>query len=182
MPLTKTEKETLLRVARAAVETIVKRVDPPLIEAQGASMQERRGAFVSLHKGGRLRGCIGMFASDTPLCKTIAGMAKAAATQDTRFAPVLPDELQDIEIEISALSPLKKIKDVSEIEVGRHGIYIIKGMNRGVLLPQVATELGLGREEFLDQTCLKAGLPAGSWRKGAEILVFEAEIFREGSG
>lgn len=181
MPLTETEKNGLLKLARASIEGLVKGAPEARIEAEGPSMLEKRGAFVSLHKEGRLRGCIGVFSPDTPLYKTVFDMARAAAAQDPRFVPVEPDEIKDIEIEISALTPLREIKDISEIEVGRHGIYVVKGLKRGVLLPQVAVEMGLDREEFLDQTCMKAGLAAGCWRKGAQILVFEAEIFRDGA-
>ncbi len=178
MALTKKEKDTLLRVARTSIAALVK--DDPGIEIdETPALAEDSGAFVSLHKKGALRGCIGTFASPAPLYKTVADMAVAAASKDPRFSPVAPDELPDIKIEISVISPLREVKNPEEIEVGRHGIYITKGRNRGVLLPQVAVEHGFDRCEFLDQTCLKAGLPEGSWRRGATIFVFEAEIFSE---
>ena len=105
-------------------------------------------------------------------------MAEAAALRDPRFPPVNEKELPDLEIEISVLTPLKKIADVSEIEVGKHGIYIKKGWNSGLLLPQVATEYGWNRQTFLEHTCQKAGLPSNAWKeKGTEIYIFSADIF-----
>ena len=106
-------------------------------------------------------------------------MAIAAATQDPRFSPVTPDELPYISLEISILSPIKEIKDPFEIEIGRHGLYIAQGKKRGVLLPQVAIENRFDRFTFLEQTCLKAGLPPSSWLEGATIFTFEADIFAE---
>ncbi len=181
MPLTTLEKDFLLKTARTAMETCVRdepcpRSDPP------GTLNEGRGAFVTLHKGTELRGCIGTFAEDKPICEVVTEMAVSAAVMDSRFSPVEAHELKHIWIEISALSPLSEIEDTSKIEVGRHGIYIIKGSDHGVLLPQVATEHGLDRNAFLDLTCQKAGLARGSWRDGAKILIFEAEIFREESG
>jgi hypothetical protein len=178
MPLTTLEKEFLLKTARTALETCVRdepcpRPDPP------GTLGEGRGAFVTLHKGAELRGCIGTFSEERPICEVVTEMAVSAAVKDSRFSPVEAHELDDIWIEISALSPLVEIEDHEEIEVGRHGIYIIKGFSRGVLLPQVATKHGLDRNAFLDLTCRKAGLANGSWRDGAKILIFEAEIFRE---
>ena len=163
MALTKEEKYTLLKVARASLETLVNKGPGMEIDAS-KGLAEDSGAFVSLHKGGALRGCIGTFASPAPLYRTVADMAVAAASKDPRFVPVEPDELPDVKIEISVISPLREIKNVEEIEVGRHGIYITKGRNRGVLLPQVAIAHGFDKYEFLDQTCIKAGLAAGSWR------------------
>ena len=179
MPLTDPEKNSLLNIARLLIETYIRDRRMPSVEVTQPALKEGRGAFVSLHKKSGLRGCIGRFDFDTPLYKTVIEMAVSAATQDSRFSPVAPKELKDITIEISALTPLKEVKDPSEIIVGRHGIYIIKGFHRGVLLPQVAVESGLDREEFLDQTCLKAGLPLGAWKKDAKIYIFEAEIFKE---
>ncbi len=107
-------------------------------------------------------------------------MAVAAASQDPRFPPLSRDELDEVDLEISVLSPLRRIKDVSEIEVGKHGIYIISPRGRGVLLPQVATEYGWDRDTFLDQTCVKAGLAPGCWRDpSTEIYIFSAQIFGE---
>jgi AmmeMemoRadiSam system protein A len=106
-------------------------------------------------------------------------MAVSAATEDPRFPTLEPAELGKVAIEISVLTPFEKISDPEVIEVGRHGLYMEKGMNRGLLLPQVATEYGWDRYHFLDQTCLKAGLPAGAWKEGADIYTFSAQIFNE---
>lgn len=179
MPLTSAEKNSLLKIARLVIETYVRERHLPSVEVTQPALMEGRGAFVSLHKDSGLRGCIGRFDFDTPLYKTVAEMAFSAATQDSRFSPVAPEELENIIIEISALTPLKEVTDTSEIIIGRHGIYIVKGFHRGVLLTQVAIENSFDREEFLDQTCLKAGLPLGAWKKGAKIYIFEAEIFKE---
>ncbi len=180
MALSEEDKKALLGMARATIESYVRDGRVPDFDVTAAALLEKRGAFVTLHKNGRLRGCIGLFACDKPLYRTVIDMAVAAATQDPRFPPVSPGELDSLRIEISVLSPMKKVEDVGEIEVGRHGIYIVKGGSRGVLLPQVAVEHGFDREEFLDQTCLKAGLPPGCWRQCADIYIFEAEVFSEG--
>jgi len=180
MPLNETEKKELLKAARASIEACVNKklkMLNPVVESE--ALKNDAGAFVSIHKNGRLRGCIGVFASKDPLWKTVQDMAKSAATQDPRFVPVEAEELPSIDIEISVLSPSRKITDVNEIEVGRHGIYIMQGRNRGVLLPQVAIDHGFDRDEFLSETCIKAGLDPEAWRNGAEIYIFEAEIFGE---
>ncbi|GMR04127.1 MAG: AmmeMemoRadiSam system protein A [Thermodesulfobacteriota bacterium] len=184
MPLTKEEKKILLRLARRAIEKkLLKAPDPAdAVEEEAlksGALNEHRGLFVTLHNSGMLRGCIGVFTSDEPLYEKVQEMSVSAAFMDPRFPPLEAGELKSVEIEISVLSPLREIKDVNEIEVGRHGIYIIDGSARGVLLPQVAVEHGFDRETFLDQTCLKAGLAPGCWKRGARILVFEAEIFKE---
>ena len=141
---------------------------------------EPRGAFVTLHKHGALRGCIGYVEAIKPLYKTVQEMAIAAAFQDPRFPGLKADEFNNIEIEISVMSPLEKITDVNKIEVGKHGIIIKSGFNSGLLLPQVATEQGWDRDTFLEHTCYKAGLPGNIWKKpDTEILIFSAEVFSE---
>lgn len=181
MPISDEEKKLLLKIARETVVAAAtgKAAPEPAIPPYEA-LKENRGAFVTLHKDGGLRGCIGVFTGDEPLYKIVKDLAGAAAIRDNRFSPVEEYELKDILIEISALTALRPIKDVSEIEVGRHGIYIVKGFQRGVLLPQVAALHQMTRDEFLDNTCLKAGLAQGCWKRGAEIYVFEAEVFGEG--
>ena len=177
------ERRVLLKTARSAIARKLGRDDPG--EAGGAeggseALSSRSGAFVTLHKHGALRGCIGRFTSDGPLTGTVEEMAEAAAFEDPRFAPLGSDELDQVDLEISVLTPMKRITDLDEIEVGRHGIYIIKGYNRGVLLPQVATERGWDRETFLRQTCLKAGLGQQEYKDpDTEIYVFSAEVFGE---
>jgi AmmeMemoRadiSam system protein A len=104
-------------------------------------------------------------------------MGRAAAAEDPRFPRVTPEEVPELGVEISVLTPLRPVADPAEVEVGRHGVCVVEGARRGVLLPQVAVEWGCDRETFLDQTCRKAGLPPDAWRHGAQILVFEAEVF-----
>lgn len=174
------EKQRLLEVARRGVEAAAHGNLPDGAEPDLEGLGFERGAFVTLHRQGQLRGCIGNFTGDGPLVKTVENMAVAAALHDPRFPPVSPAELADLDLEISVLSPLTPIKDVSEIEVGKHGIYIISPRGRGVLLPQVATEWGWDRDTFLDQTCVKAGLRPGCWRQDdVQILIFHAQVFGE---
>ena len=174
------EKNALLKIARDAIGARVIKKSQTLNPAtESGALQEDAGAFVSLHKNGRLRGCIGVFASKEPLWKTVQDNAVAAAFKDPRFTPVEAEELPQIDIEISVLSPLRQITEVNEIEVGRHGIFIMQGRCRGVLLPQVAIEYGFDRESFLAETCLKADLPEDAWQNGASIYIFDAEVFGE---
>lgn len=169
----------MLGLARLTIRTYLAKGRFPEYEPQGDGLKKNMGAFVSLHEGERLRGCIGVFVSEKPLYRTVMEMGVSAATDDPRFSSVTTEELPRINIEISVISPLEKIKDIVEIEVGRHGLYIVKGKRRGVLLPQVATEFGFDCDTFLDQTCVKAGLMPGDWREGADIYIFEAEVFSE---
>lgn len=178
--LTKQEQDILLKLARDTIRIwLTEQRKPPLPDAKGI-LGEKCGAFVTLHKKGHLRGCIGNIIGHMPLVETIQEMAIAASTQDPRFHRVTPEELEEIDIEISVLSPLREIKDVNEIEVGIHGIIMSKGMFQGLLLPQVATEYGWDRETFLNHTCLKAGLPEGAWKdKNTRIEIFSAQVFGE---
>jgi len=174
------EKKALLGLARTAIAEKLKTARPKAKAPDSPALSSERGAFVSLHKRGRLRGCIGNFSTTSPLTRTVEDMAQAAAFEDPRFPPLSPEELDQVDIEISVLTPLRRIKNVEEIEVGRHGIYIIQGPSRGVLLPQVATEQGWDRQAFLENTCLKAGLKPGCWRDPkTEIYIFSAEVFGE---
>ena len=173
-------KKKLLEIARSSIQAYLKSKKAPEISVEEPLLQEKRGAFVTLTKNLQLRGCIGRFEPEIPLSEIVSQMAIAAATADPRFPPLREEELKNIRIEISALTPLKRIKDVEEIKVGTHGIYIVKGFDRGVLLPQVATEHKWDRTTFLEQTCWKAGLPQDAWKdKDAEIYIFSAEIFHE---
>lgn len=180
--LTDGEKKILLKLARETITSWVRdgrKPPPPKIEG---NLGVETGAFVTLHKKGELRGCIGHMIGETPLIETIQNMAVAAATEDPRFDKVTSSELDDIDIEISVLSPMKRITDVKEIEVGRHGILLGKGWARGVLLPQVATEQGWDRDTFLTHTCYKAGLPGDTWKDPETIIeIFSAQIFGERS-
>jgi len=178
--LNEEEKQTLLLLARTTVERVVRGDEPPPLPEGPPAIKQPMGAFVTLHYKGSLRGCIGMMEAREPLDETVREMAEAAALRDYRFHPVTPPELADIEIEISALSPLRRITNISGIEIGTHGIWITKGMNRGVLLPQVATEQGWDRMTFLQQTCRKAFLPPDAWKDPETIIeIFSAQIFRE---
>jgi AmmeMemoRadiSam system protein A len=133
---------------------------------------------VTLKNKGILRGCIGFIEPVFPLYETVIRGAIYAACQDYRFPPVTADELNDLEIEISVLTTPEKIRNPQVIEVGRHGLIIAKGENKGLLLPQVAVENGWGLKEFLEQACLKAGLPTDAWKTGADMYIFEAIVFR----
>ena len=145
--------------------------------AQCTMLNSKCGAFVSLHKNGRLRGCIGHFGEDTPLHEIVAEMARAAAFEDPRFMPVTADELADIDIEISVLTPMRRIKSLDDFELRRHGIYIRKGYRSGTFLPQVADEVNWTKEEFVGHCSQdKAGLGWDGWRD-AELYVYEAIVF-----
>jgi AmmeMemoRadiSam system protein B/AmmeMemoRadiSam system protein A len=176
--LTPQEKKALLELARKTIEAKCRRERAPEPEAQSPTFNEPRGAFVTIHKQGRLRGCIGQIHARQALVKTVAEMAIAAAFDDPRFPPLRREELKDIDIEISVLTPLRRITDVGEIQVGTHGIYLRRGGYSGLLLPQVATEWGWDRNTFLEHTCEKAHLPKDAWKdKDTEIYIFSAEVF-----
>ena len=178
--LNKKEQKTLLTIARNVLEEYIAKGSIPKLEVQDKRLLEKRGAFVTLTKQGNLRGCIGYIAPMLPLYKAVSDMTVAASTRDMRFPPVTKEELKDIHIEVSVLSPLKLINNISEIEVGKHGLYISRGDYAGLLLPQVATQYLWNREEFLRQTCLKAGLPPNTWKeKGTQIYIFSTQIFSE---
>ena len=175
------EKTVLLAIARKAIETCVQTGQTYIEPREEMALNLRNGCFVSIKQRGHLRGCIGNFQSELPLFREVAEMAVASATKDPRFYPMREDDLRDFDLEISVLSPLRKVENIEEIEVGRHGIYLEKGYYRGVLLPQVAIEHGWDRETFLKQTCLKAGLPTNAWTaEDTEIYLFSAQIFGNG--
>ncbi|HID96792.1 MAG TPA: AmmeMemoRadiSam system protein A [Thermodesulfobacteriaceae bacterium] len=176
--LTEQERRFLLNLAGSAIESELEGRPFTLPMVTNSRLLEHQGAFVTIHIRGRLRGCIGTFTADKPLYETIADMALSAAFRDPRFPPLTPSEFKDIDIEISVLSPMKLISEINEIEIGTHGIYIVNGPWRGVLLPQVATEHGWDQTTFLDQTCIKAGLAPGCWKDPeTRIYIFSAEIF-----
>ena len=179
--VTSPDQERLLRLARQALEARVRRQPAPRIDSGGA-LDWRRGAFVTIHCGGVLRGCLGRIDVDAPLGKTVAHLAAAVSDSDPRFTPVSSPELADISLEISVLTPERELGSVAEIEIGRHGLVVEDGGRRGLLLPQVATEHQWDRDTFLAHACLKASLPADAWRRGARILVFEAQVFAETAG
>ncbi|MBD1399076.1 AmmeMemoRadiSam system protein A [Pelovirga terrestris] len=178
--ITDTAAQVLLNIARTAIahEINQQSFNPPPREEQ--SLNERAGCFVTLKMNGQLRGCIGNFQSRRPLFQEVALMAAAAATQDPRFSPLTKPELDQIHLEITILSPLEKISGPDDITIGEHGIYLEHGINRGVLLPQVATEHQWDALTFLRQTCNKAGLSADMWQApDAEIYRFSGEIIAE---
>jgi len=178
--LSQGEKERLLQIAKSAIEEKVRGIEVRPAEVSSGRLQEELGVFVTIHKLGSLRGCIGYVQGMKPLHQAVQEMALAAAFGDPRFPPVEAQELGDLEVEISVLSPLQRIQDVSEIQVGTHGILIQHGSFSGLLLPQVATQYGWDRTTFLQQTCLKAGLNPEAWSDSqAEIFVFSADIFGE---
>ncbi len=182
--LSREERDFLLKVAKDSIarKLGVTETSHTKEEAEGVGprINQDRGCFVTLHKRGQLRGCIGIFEARGPLWQNVEEMAAQAAFNDPRFRPLSRGEFDEIDIEISALTPLRQVNSVDEVKVGEHGIYITRGLNRGVLLPQVATEQGWDRDTFLDHTCMKAGLSAGCWRRpDTTIEIFSAEIFGE---
>ncbi len=176
--LTPQQKKILLQVARETIEKVTAGKPHPSFEFDDPIFREERGAFVSIHKNGSLRGCIGYVHAIKPLLETIIEMAEAAAMHDPRFHPVQSDEVNDLEIEISVLTPLRRIKKNDEIKVGVHGLMLEKGFSSGLLLPQVATEYNWERKTFLEHTCMKAGLDRDAWKdKDTKIYVFSADVF-----
>jgi AmmeMemoRadiSam system protein B/AmmeMemoRadiSam system protein A len=177
--LTPEDKKKLLTLARETILRYLTSETIPLARGFSPAAQVRQGAFVTLKEHGELRGCIGHMLPDSPLCRTVGAMALEAAFQDRRFPPMTLDEVSELEIEISALTPWRTVPDASGIVLGRDGVVIRKAGRSAVYLPQVATEQGWTREEMLDSLCLKAGLARGSWKQGAELLTFQAEVFSE---
>ncbi len=179
--LNKAQKKRLLEIARNSIAVYLKTNKKMELTETDPLLLKEMGAFVTLHKGGELAGCIGNLIGQQALYLTVRDMAVEAAVGDPRFSPVTLEELKDIEIEISALSPLKRIESADEIEMGIHGVLLRSGFNSGVFLPQVATETGWSKEEFLSQLCSqKAGLPPLAWKdKSTEIYIFTAEVFSE---
>lgn len=176
--LSEEERQGLLRFARASIVaylTAGPRPAPPKL----ADPNRHAGAFVTLTTEGELRGCIGYPGATGDLNDVVAEAAVAAATQDPRFPPLAVSDLPRLHVEISVLTPIEPVRHLEEIEVGRDGLVAEQGYRRGLLLPQVASEYGWDREEFLSHTCLKAGLRADAWRGGAAISRFQAEVFEE---
>jgi AmmeMemoRadiSam system protein A len=177
--LSNDDKSALLKIARQSlVETIVngRRWQP---DAPTGILAERRGAFVTLHIRGKLRGCVGQVETHNSLAETVARCAISAASEDDRFNSVQPDEVAQLQIEISVLSPPKPITP-NEVVIGKHGLIAECGPFRGLLLPQVATERHWTAEKFLSETCLKAGLPSDAWKsEETQIFGFAAEVFSD---
>lgn len=177
MNLTEEEKKLLKDLALDTIEA--KLAGKPLAEPTITErLKEKRGAFVTIRKKGQLRGCIGYIRGVAPLHSTVKDMAVQAAFHDPRFRPLDRTEFGEIDIEISVLTPMRKVTDIEEIQVGTHGIYLEKGVNAGLLLPQVATEYGWDRTTFVENTCMKAGLPRDAYKQpGMTIYVFGADVF-----
>ena len=177
--LTKDLQKYLLGLAREAIRNHLEGRAKPKVEKKDKILSEKRGAFVTLTIAGQLRGCIGYPLPIKPLAEAVLDMAVAAATQDPRFDPLEAEDLDKVHIEISVLSLPRKVKGPEDVEVGKHGIIISKGGNKGLLLPQVPTEYGWDRETYLRSGCLKAGLDPNEWKKGVTIEVFTAQVFSE---
>src|SRR5690242_13976733 len=172
------DRAVLLRIAREAIAAHVLGTTLPDLDLPGALSEPGR-AFVTLHHGGELRGCIGHIQLDEPLGRVVAQCAVAACSADPRFSAVTAAELPRVAIELSILGPLELAGGPDEIEIGRHGLVAERGWQRGLLLPQVATEWRWDCRTFVEQTCHKAGLPRDAWRHGATLWKFEAEVFGE---
>lgn len=173
------EKKLLIEVARRALVAAVEHGKALDALPAEANLMEPGGAFVSLHCGARLRGCVGQMDSDQPLVQVVCYCARAAALEDPRFDPVRPPELAEIKIELSILSRLEEIAP-ERIEAGRHGLMVSRGRQRGVLLPQVATQFRWPAARFLEETCAKAGFERDAWKDpGTRIEAFTAEVFAE---
>ena len=179
--LNQDEKKELLRLAKNTIEKFLKFSEFKIEDTKLSSLKEKRyGVFVTLKKFGELRGCIGYVEPIKPLYELVQMAAYSAAFEDPRFPPLNKNELNFIKLEISMLGKPHQIEDISEIEIGKHGLIIEKGFNRGLLLPQVATEYGWDVKEFLSHTCLKAGLSPDCWEDpNTKIYVFEGIVFEE---
>jgi AmmeMemoRadiSam system protein A len=178
-PLTAADRAALLAAARDAIRCELDGVPFDAGEVS-AALRQPGGAFVSLHKSGELRGCIGTLDDTKPLIESVTWSAVAAATRDHRFSRLSLDELARVDLEVSVLGVFREVSDPGEITVGRDGLYLRAGMASGILLPQVATERGWDRETFLDHLCLKAGIPARTWRRSDCVIErFGAEVFGE---
>jgi AmmeMemoRadiSam system protein A len=172
------ERALLLKLAHEAIATAAagRKFVPA---APSAHLSELRGAFTTLYLHGELRGCVGYATAIAPLYRTVADTAQAAAFEDPRFPALQAEEVPELEVSLSILSPLERI-DPENIEIGRHGLVVARSTQRGLLLPQVPVEHGWDRVTFLEQTCRKAGLPPDAWEHGATVEAFTAEVFGDG--
>ncbi len=173
------QREKLIEIVKYEVKSAANSNRIESYDSDDPGMNQKSGVFVTLYDSKKqLRGCIGYIESDKPLINTISRAARAAAMSDPRFSPVTPEEVEDLIVDISILSPMRVIDHIEEVAVGVHGLLISRGSYRGLLLPQVATKYKWDRERFLDEACIKAGLSANDWRKqSVEIKVFSAEVF-----
>ena len=174
------DRRQLLRIARAAVQARVSGQPAPAGDPPTQALARLAAVFATLHRGGKLRGCIGHVEADRPLLRVVAECAAAAATEDPRFPPVTVDELPSLFIELSILGSFERVASLEQIEIGRHGLLVELHRQRGLLLPQVATEWQWDRATFVEQTYHKAGLARDAWPAGgATLWRFEAEVFGE---
>jgi AmmeMemoRadiSam system protein A len=176
------DQRQLLAIARRSIEAAVRRGPLAAVVAgpPSAGMEEPAAAFVTIHEHGQLRGCIGLMRFDDPLWLNVRDAAAAAALDDPRFLPVGESELPALELEVSVLDPPVELPDPAGFIAGRHGVVVERGMRRGLLLPQVATEMGWDERQMLEAVCRKANLPADSWRDpSTRLLVFESTCFSE---
>ncbi len=179
--LSPTDRAALLGIARGAILSHLGLEPSPALPADGP-LAEERGAFVTVHVAGELRGCIGTFRPQGSLAATVARMAVAAASEDPRFRALRAEEVPELDVAVSALGPPRSLPDPGAVVVGREGLIVARGFHRGTLLPRVAVEQGWNAEEFLKHTCLKAGLPPRAWEDpDVRVEAFEAEEFGEGS-
>jgi AmmeMemoRadiSam system protein A len=178
-PLSSDDWQALMQIARRSISSAVLEGLIPDLPPYPETLKIPRGAFVTLHRAGKLRGCVGQVEDLRPLAEVVARAAIGAGLHDPRFPPVAPGEISNLDIEISVLSPLEPIAPQA-IVAGRHGLLVVRDSRRGVLLPQVAAERGWSSLKFLEETCEKAGLPPDSWRDpAAKIFGFTVEVFQE---
>jgi len=178
--LSEASQDYLLRISRVAIQThLVSGIEPFIPPPTEKERFQKRGAFVTLYHNKRLRGCVGYVQPVTPLFRVVTQCSVSAAVEDKRFPPLKLRELSAIEIELSVLSALQEVKNPLDIEIGRHGLLISHEAQQGLLLPQVAVEHGWKHEQFLEQTCRKAGLQIAVWRNGARLQRFTTTVFRE---
>lgn len=177
--LSEADQRAMLELARKAVREAVLHSRIPDVIRRGGIFSERRGVFVTIHVRGRLQGCIGVTEANESLGEAVVRCAVSAALEDPRFAPMKEPQLEEMSVEISLLSPLEAILPEA-IEIGRHGLLVVNHAQRGLLLPKVATEHGLTRERFLEETCRKAGLPRDAWKDpGTGLFGFTCEVFSD---
>lgn len=177
-PLSDEDRRSLLTLARRSLEQGVQGLGLPDLSGFSGQLLEKAGAFVTLRHQGALRGCIGQVEAHHPVVQTVAECSVSAALHDPRFQPVDPSELPDLAIEVNVLSPPFDIRP-DDIEIGRHGLLVSSLFARGLLLPEVAVEWNWDPQRFLDETCHKAGLPAGAWRQDARVQAFTTQVFAE---
>jgi AmmeMemoRadiSam system protein A len=173
------EKKELLSIARNSIQSYLEHNKIKYPEITNPKFLKKMGVFVTLHADNSLRGCIGYPLPEKPLVEAIVDNAISSSTQDPRFEPVALPEMKSIDIEISVLTVPQEVEGVDDVEIGRDGIIISKGFNRGLLLPQVPTEQNWTLDQYISYGCMKAGLPGDEWKRGIKIETFQAIVFGE---